>query len=159
MKPRKEDYAWHSREKLRQAEQRLNAQAANLAALESRAQMLIGICVAGIGATAAIVFGGSDWLKKVGAFATGCILLIAGIRLALAITPKSGWGVVGFEPKDLDHFKRSTEHRMLTECAAAYQENIEENRNRLNNLGRSISHSTWKILSSPIIGALIAFNS
>jgi hypothetical protein len=100
---------WRAREALRQAEQRLQAQAAALATLEGRAQALVGWTATAITALGGAFFLTSAPVELRAAAAGGAVAMAAALFFAVSALAPGRWAVVGHDPDQIRGLPHSAE--------------------------------------------------
>lgn len=144
---------WLGKEMLRQAELRLQAQAAALAALEGRAGGLLAICGPGILAVGAAIVTRTSPAWFAGALVTGGLLFIAAAILVVFLWPQD-WGVVGIDPKHMAVYAECEENDCLAAMAESLSDSVGPNARRLRRLGAAVKLATVLLLLAGPAGLL-----
>lgn len=140
---------WRAREAIRNAELRLQAQAAALATLESRAQALVGWIAAALTALvgAALLTTVPSELRW--AAGGGGAALSVALVFAVATFNPGDWDVVGHNPADLVRSNWGAELYELEGMALSYAEGIGRNSARLEAVATRLRNALLAIVWAP----------
>lgn len=144
---------WRAREARRQGELRIAAQDRTLAAIEARAQALVGWTTAGVTALAGVAAASSLGAEVQAAAFAACLPLVFANFLALRVLrPREGWGTVGDPTYVLDQDAQD-ELQLTNGTARGLANSVARNSRRLHASGTRLAWAIRLFVLTPLAAA------